>query len=122
MTVSPINGKGVLHPFEANIYDRQAPRRKQEVQRGIFRENLDHYKELARGQNPSVLWIGCSDSRIQTGNITQTMPGTLFVHRNVGNIVPLHDLEFCISPRVCLFIIVGVKEIVIWRAFRLRSD
>ncbi len=61
---------------------------------GFFRENLDHYRELTRGQSPSVLWIGCSDSRIQTGTITQTMPGTLFVHRNVGNIAPMHDWNF----------------------------
>ncbi|MDI6898692.1 MAG: carbonic anhydrase [Methanolinea sp.] len=61
---------------------------------GFFRENLEHYRELTKGQNPSVLWIGCSDSRIQSGHITQTMPGTLFIHRNIGNIAPLHDWNF----------------------------
>ncbi len=61
---------------------------------GFFRENLEHYRELTKGQSPSVLWIGCSDSRIQSGHITQAMPGTLFVHRNIGNIAPLHDWNF----------------------------
>ena len=61
---------------------------------GFFRENLEHYRELTKGQNPSVLWIGCSDSRIQSGHITQAMPGTLFIHRNIGNIAPLHDWNF----------------------------
>ncbi|MDI9634001.1 MAG: carbonic anhydrase [Methanolinea sp.] len=61
---------------------------------GFFKDNLPHYRQLSAGQNPSVLWITCSDSRIQSGHITQTMPGTLFVHRNIGNIVPLHDWNF----------------------------
>ncbi len=61
---------------------------------GFFHENIDHYRELTRGQNPSVLWITCADSRIQSGHITQTLPGTLFVHRNIGNVAPLHDWNF----------------------------
>ncbi len=79
---------------------------------GFFRENLDHYRELTRGQSPSVLWIGCSDSRIQTGNITQTMPGTLFVHRNVGNIAPMHDWNFASVLEYAIRHL-KVKEIVI---------
>jgi len=61
---------------------------------GFFRENKAHHEELTKGQSPKVLWIGCSDSRLQTGHITQTMPGTLFMHRNIGNIAPLHDWNF----------------------------
>ncbi|OPX71862.1 MAG: carbonic anhydrase [Methanoregulaceae archaeon PtaU1.Bin059] len=61
---------------------------------GFFKENKAHYEELTRGQSPKVLWIGCSDSRLQTGHITQAMPGTLFMHRNIGNIAPLHDWNF----------------------------
>ena len=61
---------------------------------GFFKENRAHHQELTRGQSPKVLWIGCSDSRLQTGHITQTLPGTLFMHRNIGNIVPLQDWNF----------------------------
>ncbi|MDD1715905.1 MAG: carbonic anhydrase [Methanolinea sp.] len=61
---------------------------------GFFKENRAHYEELTKGQSPSVLWIGCSDSRIQTGHITQVMPGTLFMHRNIGNVAPIHDWNF----------------------------
>ncbi len=61
---------------------------------GFFKENRAVYDELAKGQSPSVLWIGCSDSRLQTGHITQTMPGTLFIQRNIGNVVPIHDWNF----------------------------
>jgi len=56
-----------------------------------FRDNLKVYTELVKGQKPPVLWIGCSDSRIQTGHITDTMPGTLFMHRNIGNMAPAND-------------------------------
>ena len=50
-----------------------------------------HYSELVKGQQPPVLWIGCSDSRLQTGHITDTQAGTLFMHRNIGNMAPVND-------------------------------
>ncbi len=59
-----------------------------------FTPNIDHYKELAGSQHPTTLWIGCSDSRLQTGHITQARAGELFIQRNIGNIVPVHDWNF----------------------------
>ncbi|MEN6444222.1 MAG: carbonic anhydrase [Methanoregula sp.] len=59
-----------------------------------FSPNIDYYRELAHSQHPSVLWIGCSDSRLQTGHITQARAGELFIQRNIGNIVPIHDWNF----------------------------
>jgi carbonic anhydrase len=56
-----------------------------------FEKYIDVYHELAKGQKPQVLWIGCSDSRLQTGHITDSMPGTLFIHRNIGNIAAFND-------------------------------
>ncbi|OPY35955.1 MAG: carbonic anhydrase [Methanoregula sp. PtaU1.Bin051] len=56
-----------------------------------FKEKQKEYLELAKGQKPPVLWIGCSDSRLQTGHITGTMAGTLFMHRNIGNMAPAND-------------------------------
>lgn len=56
-----------------------------------FKEKKAQYSELVKGQKPSVLWIGCSDSRLQTGHITGTMAGTLFMHRNIGNMAPAND-------------------------------
>ena len=57
----------------------------------VFKPNSAHYQELAKGQSPPILWIGCSDSRIQTGHITGTQAGTLFMHRNIGNMAPAND-------------------------------
>ncbi len=79
---------------------------------GFFKENRAHYEELTRGQSPSVLWIGCSDSRIQTGHITQVMPGTLFMHRNIGNVAPLHDWNFATVLEYAIRHL-KIKEIVI---------
>jgi carbonic anhydrase len=63
-----------------------------------FRENdlapnRAFYEALATGQKPSVLWIGCSDSRVTPERITSAKAGELFVHRNIGNVVPPLDLN-----------------------------
>ena len=63
-------------------------------QETVFRDNIQRYSELAKGQKPSVLWIGCSDSRLQTGHITGAQPGVLFIQRNIGNVAPIHDWNF----------------------------
>ena len=57
----------------------------------IFDRERDYFEELAKQQRPTVLWIGCSDSRVPVNTITQTRPGEIFVHRNVGNIVATND-------------------------------
>jgi carbonic anhydrase len=69
----------------------------------VFDRERDYFEELAKQQRPTVLWIGCSDSRVPVNTITQTRPGEIFVHRNVGNIVATNDwnlsavLEFSIN-------------------------
>jgi carbonic anhydrase len=69
----------------------------------VFERERDYFEELAKQQRPTVLWIGCSDSRVPVNTITQTRPGEIFVHRNVGNIVATNDwnlsavLEFSIN-------------------------
>jgi carbonic anhydrase len=68
-----------------------------------FEKNREFYTLLAKGQKPTVLWIGCSDSRMTVSAITNTKPGEVFVHRNVANIVATNDwnlsavLEFTIN-------------------------
>ncbi|MDD5418457.1 MAG: carbonic anhydrase, partial [Methanomicrobiaceae archaeon] len=59
-----------------------------------FQKDPDHYARLASSQSPTVLWIGCSDSRVNPERITGAKAGELFVQRNIGNIVPIHDWNF----------------------------
>ncbi|MFA4878113.1 MAG: carbonic anhydrase [Methanoregula sp.] len=59
-----------------------------------FQKHYHRYSTIARQQHPKVLWIGCSDSRIQSGHITNAQPGMLFIHRNIGNIIPVQDWNF----------------------------
>ena len=57
----------------------------------IFPERQELFTELSLAQNPRVLFITCSDSRIDPNLVTQAAPGDLFIIRNAGNIVPPHE-------------------------------
>jgi carbonic anhydrase len=53
----------------------------------------EFFEKLSKGQKPPVLWIGCSDSRVPANEVTGTMPGEIFVHRNIANMVVHTDLN-----------------------------
>jgi len=55
-----------------------------------FEANRKHFEQIGREQNPHTLFIGCSDSRVVPSLITQTMPGELFIIRNIANLVPMY--------------------------------
>jgi carbonic anhydrase len=57
------------------------------------REDPEFFTRLAHLQSPEVLWIGCSDSRVAANVITGTLPGEIFVHRNIANLVVHTDVN-----------------------------
>lgn len=59
----------------------------------MIQEDPDFFNRLSKIQTPEFLWIGCSDSRVPSNQITGTQPGEIFVHRNVANLVINTDVN-----------------------------
>ncbi len=59
----------------------------------MLKADPDFFNKLSELQTPEYLWIGCSDSRVPANQITGTMPGEIFVHRNVANLVVNTDVN-----------------------------
>ena len=78
----------------------------------IEKSHPGFFKELENQQKPEYLWIGCSDSRVPANEIVGLMPGELFVHRNIANMVLHTDLN-CISVLHYAVDVLKVKHIII---------
>ncbi|HEY9598010.1 MAG TPA: carbonic anhydrase [Cyanophyceae cyanobacterium] len=86
-----------------------------QFQTNYFKTHQEMFEQLSLGQHPRILFITCSDSRIDPNLITQTEPGELFIIRNVGNIIPPYGasnhgegaaIEYAIE-------VLGVKHIIV---------
>ena len=78
----------------------------------ICAKDADFFKKLAAQQSPEYLWIGCSDSRVPANELLGMLPGELFVHRNIANVVVHTDLN-CLSVLQFAVEVLGVKHIII---------
>ncbi len=78
----------------------------------ISAKDAGFFKKLASQQSPEYLWIGCSDSRVPANELLGLLPGELFVHRNIANVVVHSDLN-CLSVLQFAIDVLHVKHIIV---------
>ena len=75
-------------------------------------EDPQFFDRLVRQQSPEFLWIGCADSRVPANQIVGLLPGEMFVHRNVANVVVPTDLN-CLSVLQYAVDVLGVRHVIV---------
>jgi carbonic anhydrase len=78
----------------------------------IQQQDPEFFVKLSRQQSPGYLWIGCSDSRVPANEIVGLLPGELFVHRNVANMVVHTDLN-CLSVMQFAVDILKIHHVIV---------
>ncbi len=80
--------------------------------RKIKEADPDFFSKLSEQQNPEYLWIGCADSRVPANEILDMLPGRIFVHRNIANLVVHTDLN-CLSVIQFAVDVLKIKHIIV---------
>jgi carbonic anhydrase len=94
--------RSLKHLFDSN----------REWSRGIQEQDRDFFVKLSKQQSPAYLWIGCADSRVPANEIVGLLPGELFVHRNVANVVVHTDLN-CLSVMQYAVDVLKVEHVIV---------
>lgn len=87
-------------------------RRNREWARGVLEQDPAFFRKLSEQQAPDYLWIGCADSRVPANQIVGLLPGELFVHRNVANVVLHADLN-CMSVLQFAVEVLQVEQVIV---------
>ena len=102
MTETDNNSVKLEHLFQNN----------REWASAMVTKDASFFKKLAGQQSPEYLWIGCADSRVPANEIVNLLPGELFVHRNIANVVVHTDLN-CLSVLQFAIDVLGVKHVIV---------
>lgn len=103
--------KKPISPFLKESFDNILAGNREWV-RQVKEDTTGRLKQLAQGQNPEMLWIGCADSRVPANQITNTLPGEVFVHRNIANMCIHSDMNM-LSVLDYAVNILKVKHIIV---------
>jgi carbonic anhydrase len=90
-----------------NLFDNN-----REWAKEILKKDARFFEKLTGQQSPKYLWIGCSDSRVPANEIVGLLPGELFVHRNVSNLVVHTDMN-CMSVMQYAVSVLKVEHIIV---------
>jgi carbonic anhydrase len=87
-------------------------RNNREWAEAMVKKDPAFFKKLVAQQSPEYFWIGCSDSRVPANEIVNLLPGEMFVHRNIANVVVHTDLN-CLSVLQFAIDVLGVKHVIV---------